>query len=132
MQDRDGKQFQPDICRVQVVPLGSNVRGSSLMKESVSTMLKMGSLSSKAERLSSVKCPSLQPPIVKIVVKSLLPKQEVSYKCFLQYLLYHRAECETDFRTRTKPASASKEVQKLDLLADDATANVSGHDILKL
>jgi hypothetical protein len=131
VQDRDGKQFQPDICRLQVVPLGSNVGGNSLMKESVSTMLKMGSLSSKAERLSSVKCPSLQPPIVKIVVKSLLPKQEVSYKCLLRYLLYHRAECGTDFRTRTKPASAEKEVQKLDLLADDATSDVSGHDILK-
>ncbi|KAG0566430.1 hypothetical protein KC19_7G063200 [Ceratodon purpureus] len=129
--DRDGKQLQPDICRLQVVPLGSSVADSAMMKESVSAMLKMASVSSKAGRLASGKCPSLQSPIVKIVVKSLLQKQDVPYKCSLRYLLYHRADYETDVKTKSNMASAGKRVQKLDPLADDAASDIFGHDILK-
>ena len=130
VQDRDGKRFQPDICRLEVVPLGPNVVGSALMKESVSELLKKGSLSSKAERLSSVKCSSVQPPVVKIVVKSLVLKQDVTFKCSLRYLLHHRVERGADLKTRKKTTPAEKEAQKLDLV-DDATSDVSEHDILK-
>lgn len=128
VQDRDGKQFQPDICRLEAVSVGSNVLGSALVKESVSAILKMGSLSSKAELSSSGICPSLQPPVVKIVVKSLLPKQDVLFKCSLRYLLHHRG---TNSKTKNKMASAEEKVQKVDPFADDAASDASGHDILK-
>ena len=100
------------------------------MKESVSELLKKGSLSSKAERLSSVKCSSVQPPVVKIVVKSLVLKQDVSSMRSLRYLLHHRVERGADLMTRKKTTSAENKAQKLDF-ADDATSDVSEHDILK-
>jgi len=123
VQAKDGAQLQPPVCRLEAVSLGSNVVDSALMKKSVSAMLNLGSLSSKA----LVSFPSLQPAIIKIVVKSLIRKQDVSFKCSFRYLLYHHVACEANTKKRSSMTSAENEELKFDPLEHD----VYGHDILQ-
>lgn len=124
VQGRDGAPLQPEVCRLEAVSLGSNVVDSALMKENVFAILKLGLLSSKAERLAVGSSPSLQSPIVRIVVKSLILKQDVSFKCSFRYLLYHRVECGADSKKKNSMAL-------MDPLADDPASDVYGHDILQ-
>lgn len=128
VQGRDGSQLQPEVCKLEAVSLRSNVVDSALMKENVSAMLKSGLLSSKEGTPTSVNCSS--PPVVKIVVKSLIPKQDVCSKLSLRYLLFHREEGEAS-KKRNSVAFGEDVELKENPLADQVDADVYGHDILQ-
>lgn len=128
---RDGTQLQPEVCKLEAVALDSNVVGSSLIKDSISAALKSGSSSTKVGKLSTPKCPSKEAPVVKIVVKSLLQKQNLHFRCSLRYLLYHGVGNGGDCTTKRKSASAGNGVEEPNSLADDASYCINGVDILQ-
>lgn len=132
VQGKNAVKLQPEVCRVVVVPLVSNYLDTRLMKENALHPLSKGtslvkSISNKQELqvLPSAK--------MKIVLKSLVPKQDVVLKIGLKrYLVYHHAGVGTIGKKESDTDSAQDEsLRECRFQMNDSSHNTYGDEIFQ-